>query len=160
VIGHQAHDRKRAPIRSTYLLQTRSRWIGAKLSNHQSYWCDIGHIDRAGQCASVVDGDVQKTDPTTTTPENLRFVAQSATRASAVTRLQRTWMRPMKTDDLVLGIIGALAICVIIAGFSGQLAAADPHQFDSLLGLTPTASECLDHDASTAKSLTPLAVAQ
>ncbi len=66
----------------------------------------------------------------------------------------------MKKDDLVLGIIGALAVCVIIAGFSGQLAAADPHQFDSLLGLTPTASECLDHDASAAKSLTPLAVVQ
>jgi hypothetical protein len=66
----------------------------------------------------------------------------------------------MKTNDVVLGIIGALAVCVIVAGFSGQLAAADPHQFDSLLGLTPTASECLDHEASTAKPLTPLAAAR
>jgi hypothetical protein len=66
----------------------------------------------------------------------------------------------MKTDDVVLGIIGALAVCVIVAGFSGQLAAADPHQFDSLLGLTSAATECLDNDASTAKPLTSLAVAR
>jgi hypothetical protein len=66
----------------------------------------------------------------------------------------------MKTDNLVLGIIGALALCVIVAGFSGQFAVADPHQFDSLLGLTPIANECLDHDASTAKPLTPLVARQ
>ncbi len=66
----------------------------------------------------------------------------------------------MKTDNIVLGIVGALAVCVIVAGFSRQLASADPHQFDALLGLTPTATGCIDHDASTAKPLTPLAVAR
>ncbi len=66
----------------------------------------------------------------------------------------------MKTDDVVLGLLGALAVCVIVAGFSGQLAAADPHQFDALLGLTPTATECIDHDAATAKPMTPLVVAR
>jgi hypothetical protein len=66
----------------------------------------------------------------------------------------------MNRDTFVLGSLGALAVCVIVAGFSGQLASADPHQFDAILGLTPTASNCIDHDASTAKPLTPLAVAR
>jgi hypothetical protein len=57
----------------------------------------------------------------------------------------------MNRDTVVLGFLGAFAFCVIVAGFSGQLASADPHQFDAVMGLTPTASECTDHNASTAK---------
>jgi hypothetical protein len=66
----------------------------------------------------------------------------------------------MNKDTIVLGLVGALAICVIALGFSGQLASADPHQFDAIMGLTPTASQCIDHDASTAKPLSSLAVAR
>ena len=66
----------------------------------------------------------------------------------------------MSRDTAVLGFLGAFAVCVIVAGFSGQLASADPHQFDAILGLTPTASNCIDHDASTAQPLSPLAVAR
>ena len=66
----------------------------------------------------------------------------------------------MNRDTLVLGVIGALALFVIVAGFSGQLASADPHQFDAILGLAPTASECTDHGVSTVKPLSRLDISR
>jgi hypothetical protein len=54
----------------------------------------------------------------------------------------------MNTETIVLGFVGALTVCVIVAGFSEQLASADPHQFDAVTGLMPTSAECIHHDAS------------
>jgi hypothetical protein len=108
--------------------------------------------------AKLSNGDFQELPQQPDPLANLKSVVEFASAVHA-RPCRVTWMAPMTRDTLAIGFAGAFAACVIFAGIAGRFGSNDPHEFDAVLGLTPT-GECADHNALTDKPLAPLALAR